>query len=226
MSTHDICNTAVTFNLCRDLPQWINWHRPADARGRYHARELDHSFNGLPTLTVDMTGPRGPVAAYKCNITLVEDARRPWLVFSPLVVIWEMPRDQRGPGFGQAILDHSAAAIAGFCDECLPRLPDILIASGNLTTAKAGRPFFESVGWEIVVPGDCARYAADTGLMTALAYVARQIDTALAPLRESAPETVDPTSFAILRLPLAGIPLAAGLPAGACVAGTGAPAGE
>jgi hypothetical protein len=194
MSARDI---AGTLELCRELPRWIAQNLPADAHGHYHAHELDCSFNAAPTFSVDMYGACGAIAGYKCNITLIE-GKRHWLVFSPLVVIWQLSRQERRPGIGRAIIDHSVAAIAGFCEAHLHPLPDILIASGNLTTAKAGRPFFDTLGWEIADPRDFNRYAQDE-LMNSLAFVSGQIDTALAPIRQSAPDTVDPTTFAFLR---------------------------
>jgi len=201
MSVQEISQTAEAFNLCRNLPQWINRYHPADSYGRYHARELDYSFNGLPSLTVDMTGADGmPIAVYKCNISLVRGERRSWLVFSPLVVIWEKSKAERGPGFGRPVIAHSVAAIVSFCETHVRHVPDLLIASGKLTVAKAGRPFFEDLGWEIAGPSDCGAHAGDDGLVKALTFVAAQIEAAIAPLRQNGAEPAEALTFAILRL--------------------------
>jgi hypothetical protein len=201
MSVQEISETAEAFNLCRSLPQWINRHHPADSHGHYHARELDTSFNGLPSLTVDMSGADGaPIAVYKCNISLIRGERRSWLVFSPLVVIWEKSKAARGPGFGRLIIAHSVAAIVSYCEAHVRHIPDLLIASGNLTVAKAGRPFFEDLGWEIVHPSDCGAHAGDDGLVKALAFITARIEAAVATLQQAIWEPAGPISFAMLRL--------------------------
>jgi hypothetical protein len=225
MSVHDISGTAEAFHLCRNLPQWINRRYPADSHGRYHARELDHSFNGLPSLTVEMSSAAGsPIAIYKCNITLIRGERRSWLVFSPLVVIWEHSREERGPGFGRPVIAHSVAAIVSFCEAHVRHIPDLIIASGNLTTAKAGRPFFEVLGWEIVKPSEFAAHAGDDGLVKALTFVEGQIEAAIAPLRQTGADQPDPLSFAMLRLSRQQAPAVLETPAheaSACCAASG-----
>ena len=164
MSAQDMCNTAEAFDLCRELPQWINRHRPDDGYRRYRAQELDYSFNGLPTLTVEVSGAQGRIAAYKSNIALIPGERNPWLVFSPLVVVWEKSKEERGPGLGRPIVDHSVSSIAAYCEAHARHIPNILLASGKLTEAKAGRPFFEALGWEIASSGDCGLLAGDACL--------------------------------------------------------------
>jgi len=212
MSAQNICNAAEAFDLCRGLPQWINRHRPEDERRRYRAKELDYSFNGMPTLTVEVTGAQGLIAAYKSNIALIPGERRPWLVFSPLVVVWEKSKEERGPGLGRPIIDHSVSSIAGYCEAHARHISNILVASGKLTVAKAGRPFFEALGWEIASPGDCGPQAGDAGLAKAVTFIAAQIRAAIALLPQSAPEAASPISFAMLRLPQPGGAQEPGMP--------------
>jgi hypothetical protein len=200
MNVHELCDADEAVRLCRDLPGWINSHRQQDGDRRYQAREIDYSFNGLPTLTVEVTRAQGRIADYKCNIAAVADEEQPWLVFSPLVVAWEKSKEERGPGLGRPIIDHSVSSITGFCETCVRPVPNILIASGNLTTAKAGRPFFEALGWEIVSPAGFACHAGEPGLTKALGFVAAQIEAAIAQFAQGTAEPVDPLSFAMLRL--------------------------
>lgn len=216
MNTPAISNTNDVFDLCRGLPEWINRHGRAEGSRSCRAREMDNSFNGLPTLTVDMSGAAGLVASYKCNISLVRGEQRAWLVFSPLVVVWAMDRRERGPGFGRRIIEHSVASIAGFCRAHVSHIPDVLVASGNLTTAKGGRPFFAGLGWEIVEPQSRGAPSAEDGLDRALAHIEAQIDAALAPLRQSAPGSIEPTSFALLRAPVEPVIQRVGPSAGWC----------
>ncbi len=199
MNVHELCDTDEAVRLCRDLPGWINSHRQQDEDRRYRARELDRSFNGLPTLTVEVSRAQGRIADYKCNIAAVRDEELPWLVFSPLVVVWEKSKEERGPGLGRPIIDHGVSSIAGFCETCVRPVPNILVASGNLTTAKAGRPFFEALGWEIVSPAGFARHAGDRGLTKALRFVAAQIEAAIAQFAQGTAVPADPLSFAMLR---------------------------
>ncbi len=204
MDVHELCDADEAVRLCRDLPGWINSHRQQDEDRRYQAKELDYSFNGLPTLTVEVTRAQGRIADYKCNIAAVADEEQPWLVFSPLVVVWEKSKEERGSGLGRPIIDHSVSSIAGFCETCVRPVPNILIASGNLTTAKAGRLFFEALGWEIVRPAGFGRHAGERGLTKALRFVAGQIEVAIAQFTQSTAEPADPLSFAMLRLTRSG----------------------
>jgi hypothetical protein len=213
MSVASLCDAATAFDLCRELPQWIGRHRPEDGYRRFQAQELDYSFNGLPTLTVGISGAHGRIATYKSNIVLIPGEHDPWLIFSPLVVIWEKGKEERGPGLGRAIIDHSVSSIAGYCEAHLRHIPNILLASGKLTMAKAGRPFFETLGWEITSPRDCALPAGDSGLARVLAFIAAQIGAAIALLPPSEPEAASPISFAMLRLPQPGTPQGCDLPA-------------
>jgi hypothetical protein len=200
MDVHELCDADEAVRLCGELPGWINSHRQRDECRSYHAKELDYSFNGLPTLAVEVTSAQNRVAAYKCNITLIRDDEQPWLLFSPLVVVWEKSKEERGCGQGRPIIDHSVSSIAGFCETCARPIPNILIASGNLTVAKAGRPFFEALGWEITNPSGFARYAGDRGLTKALKFVAAQVEAAMVQFAQNVAEPVDPLSFAMLRL--------------------------
>ncbi len=204
MSTQDTCNAAEAFDFCRELPQWINRHRPEDELRRYHAKELDYSFNGNPTLSVEVTGAQGLIATYKSNITLIPGERSPWLVFSPLVVIWEKSKEERGSDLGRPIIDHSVSSIAGYCKAHARHISNILVTSGKLTKAKAGRPFFEALGWEIASTGDCAPNAGDASFAKVLSFIMAQIGAAIALLPQNTPEAASPISFAMLRLPQPG----------------------
>jgi hypothetical protein len=187
------------FSLFRGFAQWVTIHGQTDDAWSCCATDMDNSFNGSPTLTVELSEPKGLIATYKCNITLVHAGKRTWLLFSPLVVIWAQSREQRGPGVGRRIIEHSVSSIEGYCRAHIPHITDVLVASGNLTTIKGGRPFFQGLGWEIVDAQACGG-RADDGLAKALTHIAAQIDAALAPLRLIAPETIEPVSFALLRL--------------------------
>ena len=184
--------------LGRELTGFINRRRRGDDPMFYHARELDCSFNGLPTLSVEVTGSEGRIAYYKCNVTLIGGEGLPLLVFSPLVVTWEKGKGERGSGLGRPIIDHSVSSIAGFCEARAAQISGALVASGNLTEAKSGRPFFEALNWEIAGPGDLNRYGG--ALAKAMAYIAAQIEAAIAPLALSPGEVAIPISFALLRL--------------------------
>jgi hypothetical protein len=199
MAEKSIPDIDHVLSIFRDFSQWINIHGREDGRWSCRSKEIDCSFNGLPTLTVELSEPKGLIATYKCNITLFYAGQRVWLLFSPLVVIWAQNREQRGPGFGRRIIEHSVSAIRGYCRTHIPRFPDILVASGNLTTVKGGKPFFQGLGWEIVEAQTCGQHV-DDGLAKALTHIAAQIDAALAPLRLIAPETIEPISFALLQL--------------------------
>jgi hypothetical protein len=205
MNAHEMCDADEACRLCCDLPAWISLRRPEEGQRRYRAKELDRSFNGLPTLVVEVLGAHSLIAAYKSNIVLVPGGERSWLVFSPLVVVWERSTEERGPGLGRPIVDHCVSSIAGFWEARARHIPNILVASGNLTVAKAGRPFFEALGWEIASPADFALHAGDAGLVNTLRFIAAQISAAISQFGQNAAETAGPLSFAMLRLTRAGI---------------------
>jgi hypothetical protein len=204
MDVHELCDADEAVRLCRDLPAWINSHRKRDSRRSCHARELDYSFNRLPTLVVEVSSSQVRIADYKCNIVAFRDGEQSWLVFSPLVVMWEKGKEERDPGWGRQIIDHSVSSIAGFAQIRMRPVPNILIASGNLTVAKAGRPFFEGLGWEIVSPAGFTHNASDGGLRKALRFVAAQIEAAIAQSAQNTVEPVAPFSFAIQKLTRSG----------------------
>jgi hypothetical protein len=190
-------------DLWRMLPQWINLHHERDGERRYTACEATYSSSDSLTLFVDLTGPTGRIASYKCEIFRVYDAGKSWLVFSPLVVIWELSRADRGPGIGQAIIEHFVAAVRTFHEARGTRAYDIVIASGNLTVAKGGKPFFETIGWEIVVPSACEPHYLFNGeqaMAKPLDIIKAQIEAAIAPLRAAGKVAETAISFAILRL--------------------------
>jgi hypothetical protein len=215
MTDKNIPDIAHVSSLFRGFAQWINIHGQAGSPWSCCAREIDHSFNGLPTLTVELSEPKGLVATYRCNITLFRAGRRAWLLFSPLVVSWAQSREQRGSGVGRRIIEHSVSSIEGYCRAHIPHAPDVLVASGNLTTVKGGKPFFQGLDWEIVDAQTCDQHA-DDGFARVLTHIAAQIDAALAPLRLTAPETIEPISFALLRLSRPAIIQQAAYSAGTC----------
>ena len=213
MSTQDMCNAAEAFDLCRELPQWINRHRPEDGHRRYRAQELDYSFNGMPTLTVEVTGAQGRIAAYKSNIALIPGEQNPGLSFLRWWSSGKRARRNAAQVWG-ARLSIIVFPLSPVTAEAHARhIPNILLASGKLTEAKAGRPFFEALGWEIASPGDCGLQAGDAGLAKVLTFIAAQIGAAIALLPQSTPEAASPISFAMLRLPQPGNPHWHGVPA-------------
>jgi hypothetical protein len=190
------CNSDEAFDLCYWLPWWINTYNSGDVSGSFFAKELDYSFNGLPTLTVTLSGNQLPIATYKCNIAVVRGGDT-WLIFSPLVVIWE-DNVHRRPRF---IIEHGVFSIDSYCKLYAPNISNLLIASGNLTAAKRGRPFFEALGWNIAVPpADFDGHGRNDGLTRALRFVADQIESAIAPFRHLEPGALSSISFAMLRI--------------------------
>jgi hypothetical protein len=190
-------------DLWNTFPAWINRHRAENGAFCYVARPIDFSFNGLPTITVEMSGPAGMIALYKCNIIELCGDRKNWLIFSPLVVVWEQDRQTRGPGIGSAMIEHFVEAVQSFQEESSVWSHAMLIASGNLTVAKGGKPYFESIGWEIVYPElrePACLYDGTEAMATPLDTVASQIETAIAPIREAGKLDPGPVSFAILPL--------------------------
>lgn len=191
------------FGVWDAFPEWINRHRAEAGGFRYAARPVDLSFNGAPTVTVEMTGEAGLVALYKCNIAAVHCGGVDWLVFSPLVVVWEQDRTARGPGMGRAMIDHFVEAVRAFREEARALDSAAVIASGNLTVAKGGKPFFDSIGWEIVYPElhqPATLFDGPEAMAAPLNVVAGQIESAVAPIRAAGKLDPGPVSFAILRL--------------------------
>lgn len=195
--------TLGVLDLWRALPQWINLHHARDGERRYSAREFAPAARDALTLFVDLTGPDGLIASYKCDIFRISEPGKAWLVFSPLVVIWEQARADRGPGIGEAIIDHFVAAVRTFQEARGLTTHDIVIASGNLTVAKGGKPFFEMIGWEIVVPSaqqPAHLFSGEQAMAKPLATIEAQIEAAIAPLRAAGQAAESAVSFAILRL--------------------------
>lgn len=193
---------AGPLDVWSELPDWINTHHFGDGDQRYAAEPLTVSGDRL-TLTVEMTGARGLIARYKCDVSHICEADKSWLVFSPLVVIWEQSRAERGPGIGEAMIGHFVKAARTFQQARSAGHDGIVIASGNLTVAKGGKPFFEGIGWEIVVPA--ARepgwlFEGNEAMAKPLAMIAAQIGAAIAPLRAAGKVAEETISFAILRL--------------------------
>jgi hypothetical protein len=196
-NSHDILGVWDTF------PTWINCNRAKSGAFCYAAKPFDLSFNGMPTITVEMSGPAGIIALYKCNVIEVCDGGKDWLVFSPLVVVWEQDRQMRGPEMGRIMIEHFVEAVRVFREERGAWSHAILIASGNLTVAKGGKPFFEGIGWEIVYPElrEPARlYDGAEAMAAPLDTVAAQIEAAIAPVRAAGRLDSGPVSFALLPL--------------------------
>ena len=191
------------FGLWDTFPAWINRHRAKSGAYCYTARPIDMSFNCMPTITVEMSGSAGMIALYKCNIIELCGDGKDWLVFSPLVVVWEQDRATRGPGMGSAMIEHFVEAVRAFRENSGAWNHAMLVASGNLTVAKGGKPFFEGICWEIIYPElrEPTRLYDGTDAMAApLDTVATQIKDAIAPLREAGKLDPGPVSFAILPL--------------------------
>lgn len=193
---------AGPLDIWNELPEWINSHHSGDDDRRYAAMPLAVSGDRL-TLTVEMTGACGLIARYKCDVSHIYELGRSWLVFSPLVVIWEQSRAERGPGIGEAMIAHFVTAVRTFQQARAPSHDGIVIASGNLTVAKGGKPFFEGIAWEIVVPD--AReprqlFEGDEAMTKPLTMITAQIEAAIAPLRAAGKVAEETISFAILRL--------------------------
>jgi hypothetical protein len=191
------------FDLWDTFPAWINRYRARSGAFCYAARPIDLSFNGMPTITVEMSGPTGMIALYKCNIIEVCGDGKDWLLFSPLVVVWEQDRQTRGPGTGCAMIEHFVEAVRAFREESGAWSHAMLIASGNLTVAKGGKPFFESIGWEIIYPElrkPAHLFDGEEAMAAPLDTVATQIEAAITPIREAGKLDPGPVSFAIVPL--------------------------
>jgi hypothetical protein len=100
------------------------------------------------------------------------------------------------------MVDHLVLSIRAFHQAKSDLSRHILIASGNLTVAKRGKPFFEKLGWELVFPETRKPHHLYDGAGACaepLIAVAEQIDAAIAPLRSAGKIDEEPVSFAILR---------------------------
>jgi hypothetical protein len=182
-----------------DIADWINHHcRLADGR-RYMASMADSVSGDTSTLVVEVDGQDGLIATCKCTLSQIDYGAGSLVIFAPLVVIWAEGRSRGGPDLGGSIIAHLISAIASFRDLHGTALDDVLIASGNLTKAKGGRPFFERLGWEIIDPllSDTPRDEA-----TAIVFdtVVQAIEMAVAPLRAAGKVGDEPVTFALLRL--------------------------
>lgn len=178
---------------------WINRHAGQRGRCTFAARLIAAPCGDMLMLAVDMRGPGGPVATYKCNLTAIGEHRNAVLLLSPLVVIWHAEPGARDPEQGRAMIDHLVCAVRSFQRALGAGGGSVLIATGNLTEAKGGRPFFESLGWEIVA-ADVSGGRPGAGLARPLAVVTAQINTAVAPLRKSGAIAAEPVTVAILRV--------------------------
>jgi hypothetical protein len=119
------------------LPERV-WHQKA--------LPIDTSFNQLPTLAVEIAYEGQALATWKCNVrTDIEG----WLIFSPLVIVWA-PEANRQHGQGQILMSAIAQALP-HAARALGYDGRILLTSGNLTVERAGLPFFQSLGWPIVM---------------------------------------------------------------------------
>jgi hypothetical protein len=205
MSVRESFAEPEVFVLRQGLPRWINRYRRSDGELRFHARDYDRCAHASPTLIVEMSDVAGIVATYKCSLNLIDCDRGAWLVFSPLVIVWENGRKRTGAGLGRRMIDHCVSSIQGFCNLHVGEageIAGIALASGNLTAAKGGRAFFEGLGWEISAAGTSG--GGDEGWKKALDFIAAQIDAVIAPFRGGADSVLDPTYFAVLRVSLAG----------------------
>lgn len=181
------------------VAEWISHsYGLADGR-RYTASLTEAAADDASTLTVEVDGPDGPIATCKCSLFRIDHGPRSLVIFAPLVVIWAEGRSKGGPDLGRSIIAHLVSAIASFRDHRSAAQDEVLVASGNLTKAKGGRPFFESLGWEIVDPR-VSDAAGDEAMTEAFSTIVWHIDAAVAPLRAAGRIEDEPVTFALLRL--------------------------
>jgi hypothetical protein len=98
------------------------------------------------------------------------------------------------------MIEHLIMGITGFRTTLGSEDTNILIASGNLTKVKGGKPFFEKLGWEIA-PLDRADADILAEPMTAVfAAIREQIETAVAPFRTAGTVENEPVTVAFFKL--------------------------
>jgi len=203
MRDHAIDGTVSFLDLWALFPRWINRHRKGREERCYSAKAISRvSADGL-ALAVEMSGSDGLITTYKCNIHEVRSRRKSWIVLSLLVVLWEQGRSERGSEAGEAMIRHLTSAVQDFGRSRGMRSHGILIASGNLTAIKGGKPFFERLGWDIVFPE--ARqpdhlYSGGDAIAEPLTAINVEIQAAIAPLLEIGAIGPEPVSFALLRV--------------------------
>ena len=186
-----------------DFPDWINQHRSTDGERIYRALEPDALADNRLNLAVEISGRDGCIATSKFNIIEICGPREAWFVFSSLVVQWEQGGAGHRPETGKAIVQHVVLAVQNFRRTRRIWSHNILIASGNLTVAKGGKPFFERLGWQIVCPETREPdhvLCGEADLAEPLEAVAGEIEAAIAPLRLAGKIQPEPICFAILRL--------------------------
>jgi hypothetical protein len=182
------------------LVQWINHHHRQVGEARCSATLTNGSAPDVPMLMVELRGRYGLIATYKSSVGYIRDANGDRLLLAPLVVIWNGERPADSARLGHAIVEHLVSAVCAF-QASLPCCGRILIASGNLTRAKGGKPFFESLGWQIC--GSDAQSAAwerCEDMHAVSASIEKRIDCALAPLLKAGKLAIEPISFALLCL--------------------------
>jgi hypothetical protein len=181
------------------ITEWIgHYHGLADGR-RYMASLTGAVAGDASTLSVAVDSPDGPIATCKCSLIRIDHGPRSLVIFAPLVVIWAEGRGRGGCDLGKSIIAHLVSAFASFRDHRSAAQDDVLVASGNLTKAKGGRPFFESLGWQIIDPR-VSDAAGDEAMAEAFSTIVRHIDAAVAPLRAAGRIEDEPVTFALLRL--------------------------
>lgn len=183
-----------------DVAEWING-RHWLAAGRRFKAGLIETEPGAPMLAVKVTSPTGLVATCKCHLLRVDHGARSSMVFAPLTVTWAEGRASAGAG--AHIIGHLTTALASFGEVVDAPGERVFMASGNLTRAKGGKPFFEGLGWTVVQPGarePAHLFACSRGTPDVVAAIARRIDAAVAPLRAAGRIEDEPLAFALLRL--------------------------
>jgi hypothetical protein len=187
--------------LWRAFPRWINsCHRMHDgavftAEERPVAERLD--------LAVAMSADGRPIATYKCSIAGVSDADRIWIVLAPLVVVWAGERPFNGFELGRRMIAHLTAAAQRFHRAHGTWNERILIASGNLTEEKSDARFFDTLGWETVIPAmrrPAYLFAGRSDMSKPLGIIEREINRVIAPLRAEGHIGGEAVSFAMLPL--------------------------
>jgi hypothetical protein len=184
------------------LVRWIDRHHRQIGELEYRATLSDAGDGDIPMLAVEVRGAAGLVATYKCGISHPVEPKG-WLVLAPLVVSWNGARPDNSSGLGRAMVEHLVSALRTFQASASLQTEGVLIGSGNLTRAKAGRPFFEGLGWEIVVPALRSPYQLYTQerIAAALTVIERQIDCAIAPLLKAGKIEAEPVRFGVLVVP-------------------------
>lgn len=135
------------------LPDWINRSCPVLEGLRFNALPINRSLHDAPTVSVEVSGGDGLVAIYKYNFQLEPtSAVGIRLVLSPLVIMWAEGGVRRTSGMDGIIIRHCLESIGKYKGSLTPSLSEVILTTGYLTVQRAGRVFFEKLGWVVT---DC-----------------------------------------------------------------------